>query len=326
VAADNGIGNDHAARMRYHRLKLFYEGIKPGKKPRVNKSKDKGKQFLGESDDEDHGRGRPSKRLKCTEDSDYDNDDLVKHRKMKLKLKTELKEEAIKAEHIKLEPQSSQGLSQKDTVKIEPASSLASDKPSHTINQPFAADLVHQYPRFDTGNSRTSANGKVPKPKVEESIAAGQVHLQTFPEASEAGPSSCVESISSLAKHGESNSTQPKIQVRSTFSSPENPRSGSTTAYTRASASFAVHHQSGPISEAPSVGPAYQPPVFGAPANTSGQFGTPAVSPFGLLSNVATESSQPSEYQFPASASLHSYTRQPAQRNDPPVSFGQYWQ
>jgi hypothetical protein len=90
--------------MRFHRLRLFHDKITPGTRKSGGKGKagkagkeKGGKRVFGDvSDDEDYYR-RAKKKLKY--DSDYEDDELVKHRRgarVKNELKKEVKKEVKK--------------------------------------------------------------------------------------------------------------------------------------------------------------------------------------------------------------------------------------
>ena len=64
VAFENEVSNDHAARMRFHRLRLFHDKITPGTRKAGGKGKGKGgkgkgdKRVFGDvSDDEEEYGG-----------------------------------------------------------------------------------------------------------------------------------------------------------------------------------------------------------------------------------------------------------------------------
>jgi hypothetical protein len=86
--------------MRFHRLRLAFEGITPSKRTSRGKGKGKGdKRVFGDvSDEEDYHNGKGKKAKQgITYDSDYDDDDLVKHRLrgslIKKEAKIEIKDE-----------------------------------------------------------------------------------------------------------------------------------------------------------------------------------------------------------------------------------------
>jgi hypothetical protein len=120
VAAENSVSNDHAARMRFHRLRLAFEGITPSKRTARGKGKGKGdKRTFGDvSDEEDYhiGKGKKGKRG-FVYDSDYDDDDLVKHRLRSSQIKKELKKEV--KEEVKIEAKVEVKDEIKDEVKDE---------------------------------------------------------------------------------------------------------------------------------------------------------------------------------------------------------------
>ncbi len=89
VAHDNDITNDHAARMRFHRLRQQFEGLTPKKRgPRKN-ADGKGKcraEFGDNASDEEDDKGgvKKERKRKCkTEDSESEEDALAKHRAKK---------------------------------------------------------------------------------------------------------------------------------------------------------------------------------------------------------------------------------------------------
>jgi hypothetical protein len=90
VAHDNDITNDHAARMRFHRLRQQFEGLTPKKRGPRKGTDAKGKchaEFGDNASDEEDDKGKVKKERKrklCkTEDSESEEDALAKHRAKK---------------------------------------------------------------------------------------------------------------------------------------------------------------------------------------------------------------------------------------------------